>query len=311
MIRYALLIVLGIVLIGTAMAAPPAGPPKITPPGLTPVEPPGKAPTLAMRPREHGGFIDKMDCSACHTPSGWELGAGAKASGFDHDKTGFPLRGAHQQTDCGGCHESAAKPATTCEGCHRDVHQGRNNGPCAECHTATAWSDTTTLDQHRRTRMPLTGRHATVDCVACHKRQSERGWSDVPHDCYGCHRAEFHGNTHPIHDGTGVGGTPIVSRECGLCHQTSAWSPATCSGAITPCPGSNTARRLDHPWFALTTGSHRTAECAACHADAKRPQFVRCDGCHQDLALRQQHRGAAMPHGAAACLRCHPGGAAR
>ena len=65
-----------------------------------------------------------------------------------------------RQASCGRCHTGKAKPATTCEGCHRDPHQGRHDGTCAECHTAIAWSDTNTLEQHRRTRMPLTGRHA-------------------------------------------------------------------------------------------------------------------------------------------------------
>lgn len=289
---------------------PVVDPPPPPAPALTPMPVPTK---LAMR-RPHDGFVDKMDCSACHTPDGWELAGTAGKSGFDHDRTGFPLRAAHAQTDCGGCHTSSAKPATSCEGCHKDPHAGRNNGPCAECHTATAWADTTALDQHRRTRMPLTGRHATLDCVACHKRQGGRQWSDLPRDCFGCHSDDYHGGTHPIHDGRN--GDPIVSRECGLCHQTVAWTPATCSMGISPCPTTAAARGLappaDHDTrFALTTGSHRTAACASCHTDARRAQLVRCDGCHQDVALRQQHLGKAMPHGAAACLRCHPRGAAR
>jgi hypothetical protein len=273
------------------------------------------APTkLSMRSGQHDGFVDKMDCSACHTPAGWELAATAGKSGFDHDRTGFPLRGAHVQTDCGGCHESSAKPATNCQGCHRDPHQGRLNGPCAECHTATAWSDTQTLDQHRRTRMPLTGRHAMIDCVACHKRQSERQWSDVPHDCYACHQADYHNGAHPVHDGST--GLPLVSRQCQLCHTPIGWTPATCTNGATPCPTATTPHvgmsAIDHdPWFVLTTGSHRTADCGGCHADPRRPQLVRCDGCHVDVTLRQQHNGMALPHGAAACLRCHPRGAAR
>ena len=269
--------------------------------------------TLEMRSRQHDGFVDKMDCSACHTPAGWELAATAGKSGFDHDRTGFPLRGSHVQTDCGSCHESSSKPATNCQSCHRDPHQGRLNGPCVECHTATAWEDTQTLDQHRRTRMPLTGRHAMIDCIACHKRQGERQWSDVPHDCYACHQTEFHNSIHPVHDGST--GQPIVSRQCGLCHQTSSWTPATCSSA-TRCPTATTPRlgmtTADHDrWFVLATGSHRTADCAGCHADPRRPQLVRCDGCHVDVTLRQQHNGMALPHGAVACMRCHPRGAAR
>jgi len=262
-----------------------------------------------MRPKaKHDGFIDDMDCKACHTSAGWEIGQKAGASGFDHDRTGFALRGAHAQATCTRCHSGTAKLPTTCEGCHRDPHQGRQGNGCAECHSAVAWNDTNTLEQHRRTRMPLTGRHATVDCVACHKRQSERTWSDVPVDCYACHRAEYHrSDVHPTHDGSG--GAPMFPRDCALCHQTSGWSPAITDPNNLP---RNALARTDHDvYFVLTTGSHRTAECASCHVDQRRLQLARCDGCHQDLALRKQHRGATVARSAASCLRCHPRGAAR
>jgi hypothetical protein len=243
-----------------------------------------------------------MDCKACHTSAGWDIGGKADGSGFDHDRTGFPLRGAHVQQTCMKCHTSSKSPASACSGCHQDPHQGRQGGECAECHTATAWSDTNTLAQHRRTRMPLTGRHAMVDCVTCHKRQSERGWSDVPTACYACHQADFHrADIHPTHDGTA--GTGMFSRDCALCHQTSAWTPAFTNPS-------------DHgAYFTLTSGSHRTTECTGCHVDRRRMQLVRCDGCHQDTTLRAQHRGAAVARAvgraAATCLGCHPRGAAR
>jgi len=273
---------------------------------------------LAMRPAPgaHAGFVDDLDCSACHTADGWQLAASAGASGFDHDRTGFALRGAHVQVRCTGCHvprsaQSAqagpGKPASSCDGCHRDPHHGRNDGTCAECHRATAWSDTSALEQHRRTRMPLTGRHAMIDCTACHRRSGERATSDVPVDCYACHRSEFHTITvHPVHDGS-AGGTPF-SRDCGLCHRTSGWVPAI---ANPDALAATAARVAGHDArFVLTTGSHRAVGCAACHVDPRRTQLVRCDGCHQATALRAQHR---MPvsRSAVACLGCHPRGAAR
>ena len=265
--------------------------------------------SLAMRPKsdDHGGLVSNMDCKACHTSEGWNIGARADGSGFDHDRTGFRLRGAHTQATCAKCHSSDKTPTSTCGGCHRDPHQGRQGRECAECHTATAWADTNTLDQHRRTRMPLTGRHATVDCVDCHKRQSERGWSDVPTSCYACHQANFHrADVHPTHDGST--GSAMFSRDCAQCHQTSAWSPAITNPATLP----GTISRSDHNgFFVLTSGSHRTTECTGCHSDSRRMQLVRCDGCHQDLALRAQHRGASSAQTATACLSCHPRGAAR
>lgn len=260
-----------------------------------------------MRSKAHHGFVDDLDCSACHTADGWNLAATAGASGFDHDRTGFPLRGAHVQSTCSGCHTTTAKPATTCEGCHRDPHQGRNEGTCAECHNAVAWSDTNALARHRLTRMPLTGRHATIECSACHRRTPDRMTSDLPTDCYACHRSEYHDTqVHPTHDGSS--GSAPFSRDCGLCHQTSAWSPAITDPLSLPRTAMRTGGH--DAFFVLTTGSHRTAECSACHADARRTKLVRCDGCHQDLALRAQHRQP-VARAAAGCLRCHPRGAAR
>ena len=287
-------VVLALVAVGVvASAAPPA--------------PTAGAPTsLGMRPPAvHGGFTDEMDCSACHTPSGWRLSSGAGASGFDHDRTGFALRGAHTRNACTACHTGNAKPLTSCEGCHRDPHQGRNDGACAECHTAVAWSDTGALEAHRRTRMPLTGRHAAIDCAACHRRSGARALRDLPADCYACHRTEYHqADIHPVHDGSSGGAA--LSRVCSQCHRTSGWTPAT----VTPGLELRAiARTAGHDAFRLT-GNHRGAACTACHPDARRTQVVRCDGCHRDVALRAQHR-APVARSAAACLACHPRGAPR
>ena len=277
----------------------------------SPDAPPPHAPTLAMRTNRqvHGGFVADLDCSACHTADGWNLSQSAGASGFDHDRTGFPLRGAHVQTSCGGCHTGTAKPASNCESCHRDPHEGRQLGTCAECHTATAWTDTKTLEQHRRTRMPLTGRHALIACSDCHKRQGERMYSDTPADCFACHAKDYHAATvHPVHDGSD--GHPLFPHDCAQCHPTTSWSIAFADP--TTLPG-NTPRLggPDHDvYFVLSTGSHRTAECTACHADARRMQLVRCDGCHADVTLRAQHRQPVAPS-ALGCLHCHPRGASR
>ena len=267
------------------------------------------APTLKMREKAHGGFVDDMDCSACHTPDGWKLSPAAGASGFDHDRTGFPLRGQHVRTTCGGCHTDRAL-STTCEGCHRDPHAGKHDEPCAECHTAVAWTDTKMLEQHRRTRMPLTGRHAMIDCSACHKQQSNRTFTDTPTDCYSCHRDRYHDKTvHPVHDGS-TGDRPF-SRDCGQCHRTIAWAPAVVKDPTMIARESIASSGKHDPFFVLSSGSHRSATCTSCHVDARIVRQVRCDGCHESTTLRQQHRGFTRPSAAVACLRCHPRGAAR
>jgi hypothetical protein len=258
----------------------------------------------------HGGLTDDLDCSACHTTDGWGLSGTAEGSGFDHDRTGFPLRGEHVSTQCTGCHAGQKELPTTCEGCHRDPHERRMDGTCEECHTATDWKDTEALADHRLTRMPLTGRHATVDCTGCHTRQSDRTWSDAPVDCYACHATDYHADVHPDHDGDAADPSQsALSRDCGRCHRTTGWSPAVVDPATI-------ARRLgvtvEHDaWFELSTGSHQDAACADCHVGKKRTARVRCDGCHARAELRTQHPGQRAGRTAATCLRCHPRGAPR
>ena len=320
-------IVLVLVLVGSALAAPGTNTAPATGPaapatgsadkGRVPLAPPSlvpsNKPTLAMRPAQvHGGFVADMDCSACHTTGGWNLATTAGASGFDHDRTGFPLRGAHAQRTCGACHTGKATPPTMCEGCHRDPHEGRHDETCASCHTAAAWTDVNALAQHRRTRMPLTGKHAVIDCTSCHRRQGGRTFSDLSTDCYACHRDRYNDPaTHPNHNGTGTAmGTALFPRDCGLCHQTTAWSPAFADP--NKLPREALARTGGHDMYmTLSTGSHRAAACESCHVDARRMTSVRCDGCHDDLALRKQHKGATRSRAATTCLRCHPRGAAR
>jgi hypothetical protein len=243
-----------------------------------------------------------LDCKTCHGATTWsEVDGGARA-GFDHAATGFPLRGAHATASCAGCHgrgDTAGKPASDCQACHRDPHQGRVEGACAECHRETGWTDVAALERHRRTRMPLTGKHATIECAACHRRQGERTWSDVPVDCFACHSAGYRNATMPDHDGA----VPLP-RDCARCHVTVAWSPATSPAVLT-----RAASRDHDAWFPLA-GSHRGATCESCHVDARRSKLVRCDGCHTTAKLRTQHT-APVTTAVRSCLQCHPRGARR
>lgn len=222
----------------------------------------------------------KSDCSGCHAQTSWAVTGTAQMP--DHDRTGFALRGAHATASCADCHAKTARPASTCESCHRDPHAGRMDGACAECHTPVAWSDTQTLEQHRRTRMPLTGKHALIACNACHKRQAERQWADLSTDCYACHQGKYHAlATHAAYP-----------RTCARCHSTIAWLPALDLDAT---------RTTHDARFAISVGAHATVACKGCHVDR---MTVRCDGCHAT-------HPTAVPKVTSACLRCHPRGVRR
>lgn len=303
----------------------PAPAPKAGPTAAAPVKPAAPAPA-------HAGFVEDMDCSACHSPDGWKLAQSAGQSGFDHDRTGFPLRSSHKQTACAGCHTGTAKPANACSSCHRDSHQARLGQQCEECHRSTTWKDTSALERHRLTRLPLTGRHATAECVSCHKRGAERTFSDAPVDCYSCHSGLYHDPNPPHVDHDGDPADPSIlplPRDCSLCHRPTGWKPvvfvpgmlrtglnarlrnpaAARQGGLMLAAG--VADRIEHDaMFEISSGKHRSAVCESCHTDTRRPKAVRCDGCHQGAALRKQHRGP-VSRAAAACLSCHPRGGAR
>ena len=161
--------------------------------------------------------------------------------------------------------------------------------------------------------MPLDGRHADLDCVACHTR-GERTQTAVPTACYACHAADYHDPaTHPDHDGDPADPTRArFSRACGTCHRTSGWEPATFDPTVFAALEAPAAEARHDRVFTLSTGPHQGAPCASCHTGGARTRRVRCDGCHPREALRAQHPPSALAsRRAAACLGCHPRGQAR
>jgi hypothetical protein len=259
----------------------------------------------------HGSAIGGMDCSACHTTGGWEVSdAAAAGGGFDHAVTGFPLLGEHASTACSGCHDGDGAPTSACAGCHREPHVRRLGDSCADCHTASSWRDTATKARHRRSRMPLTGRHAVIECAACHRRQDPRTYASTPTACFACHASDYRRDLHPDHDGAaGAPGQASLPRECGRCHSTVAWSPAVADPSVLIAarriPAGHDAR------FPISSGVHRAPPCESCHLSPARPRALTCVGCHTRGRLEGQHPRARLELDAASCLRCHPGGRRR
>lgn len=264
------------------------------------------APALAEE--AHGPLVDAMDCSACHTAAGWDLSPEADGARFEHAQTGFPLRGAHRSVACTGCHRSGRPTPRTCSGCHEDAHAARLGEACADCHSPGDWRDAQTLERHRRTRLPLTGRHAIIDCTACHRRTTDRAFTHVPADCFACHEQEYRGTTHPAHVGDPANSAVRpFPRDCGACHRTTTWSEAVTNPSIfeAAVPAGHDLR------FVVSFGKHRGAACDSCHtALPRRPREVRCSGCH-DPQRAHRRRQAMVTVSAAGCLRCHPRGMAR
>lgn len=260
----------------------------------------------------HGGITEQLDCSACHTPAGWKsLTNGPSGGGFDHDRTGFPLRGEHSRVGCTECHQADRKLTRECSSCHEDFHRGRLSTDCSECHNSSTWLRTDAIERHRMTRLPLTGMHALISCTECHRRFSDRAWSSVQANCFACHADDYRRrDIHPLHVGSAT--SPPFDRNCATCHRASSWVPAIIAlGTFTQ---SQSALSLDHDaHFPIRFGSHRSAQCSDCHAREDGTGAIQCVSCHAHgpLQLRSQHQSQMPPSSGRACLGCHPGGAAR
>jgi hypothetical protein len=205
----------------------------------------------------HGGQFQPRDCDACHAPTAPSFGL----AGFDHASTGFPLRGAHAEAPCEGCHGDgpegtfAGLVATGCASCHEDAHAGRfSPATCESCHEDGTW--TVTAFDHAATGYALTGAHQQVTCEACHGVGDARVGC-LPHgSCADCHASDS------PHQGA------VATATCESCHETGAWASVGFDHASTGFP---------------LEGRHTPLACEACHTD---PNFAgaepACSACHEE-----------------------------
>lgn len=249
--RHALLVLAALAAGGLVGADPPVGPPR-----------PPQPPTPAHAARD-------TRCAFCHSVESWTRVT------FDHDRTGFPLRGRHAATLCSGCHASstdfrAALP-TNCAACHTDVHAGEFGMRCASCHDAENWRSRFNADAHRFTNFPLTGRHGTIPCEECHLDQRDRGFTRATVSCFTCHQADYTRAAMISVDHAAAG----FSTNCRDCHNT--WSFR--AGVF---PAHNTC-------FLLTSGPHTGIACQDCHTSVPRAALITgacatnnaaCTNCH-------------------------------
>jgi len=228
-----------------------------------------------------GGF--STQCATCHGTSTWSGAA------FDHNRTRFPLTGAHIQTNCTACHGNGQYTGTPtdCIACHRGDYDGATSPShagfptqCTTCHNTTRWEGATF--DHATTGFPLTGAHVQANCTACHGNGVYAG---TPTDCVACHRADYDGTSNPNHATAGF------STQCATCHGTTTWAGAVFDHSRTQFP---------------LTGAHVQANCTACHGNgvyAGTP--TDCVACH-----RADYDGTSSPNHAAAgfstlCTTCH------
>jgi len=244
-------------------------------------------------PQSHAGVF-KSSCEDCHQPDGWTP-ATLNGKTFDHTTlTGFSLQRhavdySQKPITCTSCHSSdfTQFDLQTCVTCHSSgpddpggkrnafiqEHQAQFGTACLDCHDGV---DRFSDFDHSRI-FPLDGKHAEIQCDACHQNKV---FKDTPVECVGCHAEP------EIHKG-------FFGLDCQYCHSTQAWAPAALREHVFP---------LDH-------GGKGEVPCKTCHVETYADYT--CYGCHdhQPDSITKKHveEGISLEE-LPACAECHPDG---
>jgi hypothetical protein len=226
-----------------------------------------------------------VDCEKCHAVAGFSP---ATYSVDQHRTSKYPLAGKHRGAKCATCHRKETAPAQVarwgtsrvvlrpayarCLDCHADDHGGQlaaqpAKGECADCHKVDGWKPSSyDRVKHGQLKLGLEGRHAEVECRACHgtdrkslpliANAARLGKATflfkVPEiECTACHVDPHKGRF-------AEGGARAKARGCLACHDTRVFHPSTADIEAHQDFG-----------FALN-GAHRATACVACHEDMKR-----------------------------------------
>ena len=241
-------------------------------------------------PHQSAGF--GTDCVQCHAAS-----SSTWTAKFDHAATAFPLVGSHMAVPCADCHKNNVYKGlpSTCFSCHANDYNATKNPPhlasglstdCIQCHSASSsvWGG---KFDHATTAFPLTGLHATVQCMACHKNNVFKGLATT---CNACHAADFTATKNPPHQAAGFG------TDCAQCHTTtsSAW-----------------VSKFDHATTGFNlAGSHAAVPCVDCHKNNVYKGLPSdCYSCHSaeyTATTNPPHRTSGL---STDCNLCHSGSA--
>ena len=232
------------------------------------------------------------DCVQCHQVTGW------LPSTFNHTLLAFQLTGKHKGVACANCHVAGVYKGapTDCAACHIKVnpHSAFLGTDCGSCHTTAGWLPATI--NHNLTSFPLTGKHITTACSACHINGVYQG---TPRLCFACHEKD------DFHKG-------LFGSDCSLCHTTNGWLPAFFNHSGFPLTGGHAGLACSACHASGVFKGLSTA-CAACHtAPANHSGFGSdCATCHTINNWNFNHpngcgEGGCLHHNGATCADCHP-----
>jgi len=234
--------------------------------------------------KPHGDDF-QISCDACHTSESWTVITDSVS--FDHDTTTFSLEGRHESVDCRQCHSTLefAKAESNCTACHLDIHQQSVGDQCSRCHDSNSWFVNNITELHRQNSFPLQGAHATANCNACHKSDTDLRFDPLGTDCIGCHQQDFEATTNPDHAKAGF------TTNCIECHKVDAFEW--------------TGTGINHDFFPLTQG-HDIDECARCHTGTDYSKVSpECITCHEGDYLASLNPNHQTINLSTSCAECH------
>lgn len=233
--------------------------------------------------------VRKKDCAECHSDHHGEKFQIIRfdEDKFDHDLSGYNLKGTHDKIDCAKCHTSdfikdkelKKDPdtylglETDCLSCHEDYHSGELDNDCMSCHDFNEFKPAPNFD-HNNSEFILKGKHKKVECKDCHKNTIKDGKTyqtfkvDKFNQCINCHE--------DIHKGN-------LDFSCNSCHNENSFGISIVNKFF------NHNKYTD---FSLI-GKHKNLDCYSCHSSDKPLQKIfndffedtspGCIKCHEDI----------------------------
>ncbi|MFM1872988.1 MAG: hypothetical protein RL398_2410 [Planctomycetota bacterium] len=265
------------------------------------------------------------NCTDCHDEVTW-LPREAIAR---HDRTRFPLVGAHAAAACFRCHPGAqvgnfAGASSDCAHCHGDDLARATNpdhqalgyaSDCARCHLPTDWRS---ARFDHPASFPLTLGHGGRACRECHTVPNV--FTGLSTDCSSCHLDDYQATQNPNHVAANY------PTDCRQCHGTAAWRGAGV-GHPASFPLTNAhARACTECHTTPGTYAGLSPDCASCHlpdyqATTNPPHVsfqmgTQCQQCHGTTAWSTGTFSHAFPitsgkHAGMACFECHNNAANR
>ncbi|MFQ5432669.1 MAG: cytochrome c3 family protein, partial [Nitrospinota bacterium] len=247
--------------------------------------------------------LNNTDCVACHSGSAW------LPASYNHIAMTFTGPHIPVKNSCTTCHQSGsvnlipafagATTAADCAICHAtdftanpNAAHSLGNTNCTDCHSGNLWLPAT----YNHIAMTFTGAHLVVknNCTRCHQAGSanlvaEFAGATTAADCATCHLvSDYNPNSGKLGHQTG-------STDCALCHNNTAWLPATFAHTIMTFTGVHAGFKHD---------------CTKCHVSGstnlKWPGIVTspndCIVCHQSK-FDGEHAGEGKDPNQ--CSTCH------